>query len=108
MRKLILTAVLLSASSYAQLNQTNIKKGFKTPEELMQLFFDKETLKKVSTIIIPVDQTGKVLKESILIIDKKNREIKRQDTDVFCQIVGEYIFEAFNDRVVKNFVIIND
>lgn len=108
MKTLILTAILASAPMFAQLNQTNIKKGFKTPQELMQLFFDKETLKKVSTIIIPVDHTGKVLKESILIIDKKNREIKRQDTDVFCQIVGEYIFEAFNDRVIKNFVIIND
>ena len=106
MKKLIL--ILASAPMFAQLNQTNIIKGFKTPEEVMRLFLEKNTLKEVKTIVIPVDQNGLVIKDSILIVDKHNQEIKRDDTEAFCAVVAGYVFKLSNCKRLINTYLINN
>lgn len=97
--------LLASAPMFAQLNQTNIVKGFKTPEEVMQLFLEKNTLKEVKTIIIPVNKQGSVIKDSILILDKYQREIKKEDTEAFCLIVAGYVFETNNKKEINTYLI---
>lgn len=105
MKKLIL--ILASAPMFAQLNQSSILKGFKTPEEVMRLFLEKNTLKEVNTIVIPVDQNGLVIKDSILIVDKHNQEIKREDTEAFCAVVSGYVFKPNNKRKIQTYLITN-
>lgn len=103
MKKLIL--ILASAPMFAQLNQTNIIKGFKTPEEVMQLFLEKNTLKTVKTIIIPVNKQGAVIKDSILILDKYQNEIKQDDTEAFCLVLAGYLFEINKKREINTYLI---
>lgn len=99
--------LLASAPMFAQLNQTNIVKGFKTPEEVMQLFLEKKTLKEVKTIIIPIDQNGIVIRDSIVLLDKHNREVHRDDTQAFCAVISEYLFESSNKKKVQTYLITN-